>query len=596
MKILTPLFSKMTRKPGAALALAGLAICLLLGASTAQAEIILNAIETTEGGVVISGGGTLNLDAWEEVSFDQTATASVAPATGRVFVAGKAGGLFFIAQYTNPSDFDGPVSFGDGTERTADRTSGDDFPFGIDPDPSGPSLSLDPSYFGAPLLGEAKYDNTTLEELGMDVGTYVWTWGSGETADSFTLNVGTEDAGNFPPDASAGGPYTGRVGEVVTFDGSNSSDLDGTIDRYEWNFGDDQRGTGPTPSHTYDAPGTYHVTLTVFDDEDVPASETTTAIIIDIDENQPVAEAGGPYFGALGAAVSFDGTGSTPPSDPGNVSYEWDFGDGRSGTGPTPSHTYREFGRYTVTLKVTEGRRFDMDSTTASIGVGNLPPNADANGPYTGRAGEAITFDGSASSDDGTIETYEWHFGDGSAPTTTTPPPFVTHTYRRPGLYNVILIVTDDAGDKDSIKTIAVISPEPEDNQAPDCSLAEPSIDTIWPPNGRFVPVEIERVLDPDGDRVSITIDSIFQDEPVFSRPDGRGVGTNTARVRAERLPRRFFGGNGRVYHIGFTADDERGGSCSGDVVVEVPRRRNRGAIDDGAVFDSTIPWGFFFR
>jgi len=85
-------------------------------------------------------------------------------------------------------------------------------------------------------------------------------------------------------------------------------------------------------------------------------------------------------------------------------------------------------------------------------------------------------------------------------------------------------------------------------------------------------------------------IDSIFQDEPVFFGPDGRGVGTDTARVRAKRLPRRFFGGNRRVYHIGFTADDGQGGRCRGEVLVEVPLTRNREAVDDGADFDSTVP------
>ncbi len=70
--------------------------------------------------------------------------------------------------------------------------------------------------------------------------------------------------------------------------------------------------------------------------------------------------------------------------------------------------------------------------------------------------------------------------------------------------------------------------------------------------------------------------------------PDGRGVGTATAEVRAERAGR----GNGRVYHTGFTADDGRGGTCSGEVHVGVPHDQGGGAVpvDDGPLYDSTLP------
>ena len=126
-----------------------------------------------------------------------------------------------------------------------------------------------------------------------------------------------------------------------------------------------------------------------------------------------------------------------------------------------------------------------------------------------------------------------------------------------------------------------------EPGTALDCSTAVPSTDVIWPPNRAFVAINV--LL--DGDPASITIDSIFQDEPVGRRADGSGVGTDSALVLAQRLRWRR-GGNGRVYHIGFTADDGQGASCTGNVTVSVPILPFFDAIDDGANFDSTVPTG----
>ncbi|MCA9956989.1 MAG: hypothetical protein KC434_19805, partial [Anaerolineales bacterium] len=129
-------------------------------------------------------------------------------------------------------------------------------------------------------------------------------------------------------------------------------------------------------------------------------------------------------------------------------------------------------------------------------------------------------------------------------------------------------------------------------NSPPNCDGAYASVGELWPPNGSFVAINVLGVTDADGDAVSIIIDSIYQDEPVWgpgsgnTSPDGMGIGTDTAYVRAERMGN----GDGRFYHIFFTASDGNGGSCSGEVLVVVPR--NRGVrnepVDGGALYDST--------
>jgi PKD repeat protein len=397
--------------------------------------------------------------------------------------------------------------------------------------------------------------------------------------------------GNLPPRADANGRYTGIVGVEVAFTSRGSSDPDGKITSYEWDFGDDSLiSNEPNPSHIYGTAGVYIVTLTVTDDSGVPDSDFTIATIA-VSE-RPEADPNGPYVGSIDDAVTFDGSGSSDPDgDDAMLVYEWDFGDDSAiSNEQNPSYNYTETGVYIVTLTVTDDSgASDSTRTTATIATGSLPPLAEAGSPVIGTEGTAVEFDGSHSralNVGGSITSYDWDFGDGTSGIGETP----SHTYAVADAYNVTLTVTDNKGKTDSDHTLATIG-EPS---ALDCSDARPSRDTIWPPSRRFVTVEI-RGVDSDGSPVIITIDSIFQDEQVFFI-DGFGVGipTEPARVRAFRWPT-AFGGNGRVYTIGFTAVDTRGGNCEGEVKVEVPISEGDKAVDDGATYDSTVSSFFDF-
>lgn len=144
----------------------------------------------------------------------------------------------------------------------------------------------------------------------------------------------------------------------------------------------------------------------------------------------------------------------------------------------------------------------------------------------------------------------------------------------------------------------------PASNRPPDCSGAYSTVEQIWPPNARMVEVPILGVADPDGDPVTILITGITQDEPLGGgvrdfgnrrRPDGDGVGTALARVRAERhvVRHRRQLGNGRVYVISFQATDSQGLNSNGQVVVCVPiSPRHAECKDDGQKYDSTAGRG----
>ncbi len=278
----------------------------------------------------------------------------------------------------------------------------------------------------------------------------------------------TIGAGNQPPTADAKGPYMTVAGKAVEFDGSGSSDSDGSIVSYDWSFGDGATGSGVKPTHTYTSKGTYNVTLTVTDDGNAVDS-VATSVSVDPANQAPTADPAGPYIATAGEKLVFDATGSMD-SDGSISTYAWDFGDGTTGSGANPSHTYSSAGTYNVTLKVTDnGGLSGMGMTTAKIGeVDKQAPVAVANGPYSGTVNMALPFSSDGSEDaDGSIVAYVWDFGDGG----TASGANVSHTYTTQGSYNVTLQVQDNDGLMDSASTTAVIG---QGNLAPTSNASGP--------------------------------------------------------------------------------------------------------------------------
>jgi PKD repeat protein len=208
--------------------------------------------------------------------------------------------------------------------------------------------------------GETDTINVSIDTTGLSHGSY-----SGDI--SISSNGGNEVFTvkftiNPYFSAEAGGPYSGKVGEEINFNGEAS---DGTPPyTYNWDFGDGTFGSGQNPTHVYNVEDNYLITLSVTDDDFNSADDIGYVYIYG---EAFVAYVGGPYSGDVGETITFSGSafGGTPP-----YTYHWDFGDGNTDTGQNTTHVYNSEGTYPVILTVTDdtGETVD-DTTTATIGI-----------------------------------------------------------------------------------------------------------------------------------------------------------------------------------------------------------------------------------
>ena len=356
------------------------------------------------------------------------------------------------------------------------------------------------------------------------IASYAWDFGNGETATgptAFTtystpgtyqakLTV-TDDQGdkdvsirtitvntppNVPPTAAIGSSGTGgQAPYTVSFDGTGSSDPDGSIASYAWDFGNDRTATTPTGSATYTQPGTYTATLTVTDNQGATGTATRQIVVTgapNVPPNAVIRTVS--VAGTIPLTVNLSGGNSNDP-DGTIASYAWDLGNGQTGSGASIQAIYNEAGSYTVSLTVTDDRGATSTQTLV-IEVSedsNIAPGADfVADTVSGTAPLQVNFDGSASADvDGTIASYAWNFGNGQNGTGVTPP---AATYTFPGTYVATLTVTDNKGATGTASQTITVNPPP--NQSPSGSITA-SVTTGSAP--LLVQLSSAGSVDPDG-------------------------------------------------------------------------------------------------
>jgi PKD repeat protein len=247
--------------------------------------------------------------------------------------------------------------------------------------------------------------------------------------------------------------------ETVTFDASDAQ-LDQTLTKYEWDFGDGSKGQGRVTSHQFSDIDSYAVTLTVTDIAGLKGSRSKTVAVGGSGEPEAsfVFSPGEP---GIGEEIVFNGAGSTVAAPRIIVKYAWQFGTGSSASGMVVKKKYDTAGTYNVTLTVTDDAG-NTATATQAVEVGTSSPGGLAAAftvsPTSPLEDTVVNFNATTSTSADPITNYKWDFGDGG--TASTAQKTATHTFDDPGTYVVTLTIRDSKGrTATTTKNVTVAAP-----------------------------------------------------------------------------------------------------------------------------------------
>jgi hypothetical protein len=330
------------------------------------------------------------------------------------------------------------------------------------------------SQTGAASIGSVDGSTLTFDDTTAVPGTvyyyFVRVQQPGNTVYRYTTltgDPGFRGVANQPPVANAGADQVvhdldNNLSEMVTLNGSGSSDPDGTIVNYLWQEGTTTLANSASPTANVNlGAGAHTITLTVTDDDGATDSDDVTVIV----NRRPTANAGpDAVIDDLGddgsEAVTLDGSASGDPDGSIN-NYLWVEGTTTLANGPDSTPTVvLGWGAHTISLTVTDNRgATHSDSVVVTLNripVANAGPDqtltdSDNNGT------EPVTLNGSASSDpDGSIVNYLWQEGTMTLASGSSPVANVTLGL---GVHTITLTVTDNRGSTGTDSVLVTINP-----------------------------------------------------------------------------------------------------------------------------------------
>jgi len=302
---------------------------------------------------------------------------------------------------------------------------------------------------------------------------------------------------------------------------------------YSWEFGDASAlSTIQNPTHIFASAGVYTAKLTVTDANGSKVTVSAPAVTVTVAPLVASAKAT-PTAGDAPLAVAFNGSasGGTAP-----LSYAWTFGDGTSGTGTAPSHTYNAAGTYLSTLTVTDATA-QKATAQATVVVSPALSVAVTASPLVVDVGDSVSF---TSTPTGGLApyTYSWNFGDGSGLATAPNP---SHSYSSIGPFTATLTLTDANGVKATASVLVTVH-------------ALPTVSATASPSAGDAPVTVNLSSSPSGGSLPY----------VFSWDFGDGTA-----LSATQNPSHLYAAAG-AYTAAVTLTDAAGHSVNASAAVVV--------------------------
>ena len=422
---------------------------------------------------------------------------------------------------------------------------------------------------------------------------------------------------NRPPVAIAAAVPAQNEGTVVTLDGSQSFDPDGNTFSYLWTQVSGPLGislsdaTAARPTFTAPEVDRFGATavfaLKTTDEFGGVSAPAMTSVKINNVNHTPVADAGVTQSVPEDTLVSLAGLANDQDTEEQPLlTYVWQQVGGPtvlltgestlspSFQAPVVTGGGNPLAKVTLKFKLTAtdpNGAFGSDDMEVIVANVDHAPVANAGGVLLASEAMQVTLDGSFSSDpDGDTLTSAWVQVSGPAVALanagTASPSFTTPFVTAAGATLKFKLTVGDGygGTSSDVATVQVANI----NDPPTVANARASLGMLWPPDHSMVKISVIGVADPNNNAV-IKVTRVTQDEPTNGLGDGDTAidaiinADGTVLVRAERSGK----GNGRVYHLHFTASDFEG-SASGVVKVSVPHDKKDTAINGGELFIST--------
>jgi uncharacterized repeat protein (TIGR01451 family) len=326
-----------------------------------------------------------------------------------------------------------------------------------------PVASFDPSTLFTVVGEEVAFTNTS---TGTEPLTFLWDFGDDATSTDTNPVHTFEEEGEYTVSLTASNTYgtstfelvisagfvpvaaftasheTAEVGEEVTFTNTSTGTEPLT---FLWDFGDDATSTDTNPVHTFEEEGEYTVSLTASN----TYGQSTFELVINVGYVPLAAFTASHETAEVGEEVTF--TNTSTGTEP--LTFLWDFGDDATSTDIHPVHIYNEEGEYTVSL--TASNTYGTSTFELVISAGYAPTAAFTASHEVAVVGEVISFT-NASTGTAPLQ-YAWDFGHGSGSSAVNP----TKSYPQPGLYTVLLTVSNPYGEDQTSLEILVVPAAP---------------------------------------------------------------------------------------------------------------------------------------